>query len=312
MKKIVIALGGNALQSKGKPANAEEQLKVIKESSKQLVEIIKQGYQIVIAHGNGPQVGRIVLQNEAANDITPAMPLDVCGAMSQGMIGYHLQQGLRELLLENGIDKLPVSLITQVLVDKNDPGFKNPTKPIGPFYTKEEAEKLEKEKGFSMKEDAQRGYRRVVASPKPVEIIEKPAIEGLIGLGHIVISVGGGGIPVIKNDEGKIEGIAAVIDKDLASERLAEDIDADILMILTEVEKVAVNYKKEDEFELGEISSDEIEGYLKQGQFPAGSMGPKVEAAITFARSKSGRRCIISSLEKALEAINGRTGTHVI
>lgn len=311
MKKIVIALGGNALQSKGKPANAEEQLKVIKESSKQLVEIIKQGYQIVIAHGNGPQVGRIVLQNEAANDITPAMPLDVCGAMSQGMIGYHLQQGLRELLLENKIDKLPVSIVTQVLVDKNDPGFKNPTKPIGPFYTKEEAERLEKEKGFSMKEDAQRGYRRVVASPKPVEIIEKPAIEGLISLGHIVISVGGGGIPVVKNDEGKLEGIAAVIDKDLASERLAEDIDADILMILTEVEKVAVNYKKENEFELGSVSADEIEKYLKEGHFPAGSMGPKVEAAITFARSKKGRCCIISSLERALEAISGKTGTHI-
>lgn len=312
MKKLVVALGGNALQSQGRPASAEEQLHVIRESAAFLAEIIKNGYQLVVSHGNGPQVGRILIQNEMARVHTPAMPLDVCGAMSQGMIGYHLQQALGEKLLQNGIKNLPVSIVTQVKVDKNDPGFQNPTKPIGPFYSKAEADVLAREKGFSMKEDAQRGYRRVVASPKPLAIIEKDAIEKLMEVGCIVISVGGGGIPVVETEKNRLEGIAAVIDKDLASERLAEDIDADILLILTEVEQVSINYKKENERYLSKINSEEAEAYLKAGHFAPGSMGPKMEAVIAFARSKKGRCGIITSLNKALEALEGKTGTLVV
>lgn len=312
MNKLVVALGGNALQSQGRPASAEEQLHVIRESAEFLAEIIKNGYQLVVSHGNGPQVGRILIQNEMARTQTPAMPLDVCGAMSQGMIGYHLQQALGEKLLQNGIKNLPVSIVTQVKVDKNDPGFQNPTKPIGPFYSKAEADVLAREKGFSMKEDAQRGYRRVVASPKPLAIIEKDAIEKLMEVGCIVISVGGGGIPVVETEKNRLEGIAAVIDKDLASERLAEDIDADILLILTEVEQVSINYKKENERYLSKINSEEAEAYLKAGHFAPGSMGPKMEAVIAFARSKKGRCGIITSLNKALEALEGKTGTLVV
>ena len=241
MSRIVIALGGNALQESGKPATAQSQLEVVEKTSEYIADIINAGYDVVLAHGNGPQVGRIVLQNEHSADITPALPFDVCGAMSQGYIGYHMQQGLEKVLRHRGINKRVATIVTQVVVDKNDPKSQNPSKPIGPFYTEEEAKRIEAEKGYTMKEDAGRGWRRVVASPNPIEIVELNAVKCLIDGGFIAITVGGGGIPVIKDENGNYVGTAAVIDKDLASERLAEGINADALVILTAVETASIS-----------------------------------------------------------------------
>ena len=311
MKRIVIALGGNALQEAGKPATAESQLEVVEKTSAYIADIIEAGYDVVIAHGNGPQVGRIVLQNESASNVTPAMPFDVCGAMSQGYIGYHIQQGLSKILRQRGIQKQVVTLVTQVVVDRNDTKFQNPSKPIGPFYTKEEADRIAAEKGYTMKEDAGRGYRRVVASPLPVEIVELDAVKALEKAGFVVVTVGGGGIPVVKNDDGTLSGTAAVIDKDLASEKLAEDLDADALVILTAVENVSINYKKPDQKDLSALSVEDAKRYIAEGQFAPGSMLPKVEAAMKFASSKPERKCIITSLEKAVDALNGVAGTTV-
>ena len=311
MKRIVIALGGNALQEAGKPATAKSQLEVVEKTSAYIADIIEAGYDVVIAHGNGPQVGRIVLQNESASHVTPAMPFDVCGAMSQGYIGYHIQQGLSKVLRQRGVDKQVVTVVTQVVVDQNDPKFQNPSKPIGPFYTQEEAEKIAAEKGYVMKEDAGRGYRRVVASPLPVKIVELDAVKALESAGFVVVTVGGGGIPVIQNEDGTLTGTAAVIDKDLASEKLAEDLDADALVILTAVENVSINYKKPDQKDLSLLSVEDAKKYIAEGQFAPGSMLPKVEAAMKFAQSKPQRKCIITSLEKAVDALNGVAGTTV-
>lgn len=309
MKKIVIALGGNALQEAGKPATAESQLEVVEHTSEYIADIIESGYDVVLAHGNGPQVGRIVLQNEYAASVSPAMPFDVCGAMSQGYIGYHMQQGLEKVLRHRGSSKRVATVITQVVVDKNDPKFQNPSKPIGPFYNEEEAKKIASEKGYTMKEDAGRGWRRVVASPMPIEIVELDAVKCLIDGGFIAITVGGGGIPVIRNEDGDYVGTAAVIDKDLASERLAEDIDADALVILTAVEKVCINFGKPDQKELSVMTVDEARQYIAEGHFAPGSMLPKVEAAVKFVTSKPGRKAIITSLDKAVDALEGRAGT---
>lgn len=309
MKKIVIALGGNALQEAGKPATAESQLEVVEKTSEYIADIILSGYDVVLAHGNGPQVGRIVLQNEYATSVTPAMPFDVCGAMSQGYIGYHMQQGLEKVLRHRGSNKRVATVVTQVVVDKFDPKFQNPSKPIGPFYTEEEAKAIANEKGYFMKEDSGRGWRRVVASPMPIEIVELDAVKCLIDGGFIPITVGGGGIPVIKDENGDYIGTAAVIDKDLASEKLAEDIDADALVILTAVEKVCINFGKPDQKELSEISIAEARQYIAEGHFAPGSMLPKVEAAIKFVESKPGRKAIITSLDKAVEALAGNAGT---
>lgn len=246
MEKVVVALGGNALQATGSEATAEAQLEVVKQTTVYLADIIEEGYNLIVAHGNGPQVGRIVIQNEVADSVTPAMPFDVCGAMSQGMIGYHLQQALGDELRSRGIDKPVATIVTQVVVDKDDKAFQNPTKPIGPFYTKEEADKLAAEKGYVMVEDSGRGYRRVVASPKPVRIVEIETVKTLVNNNNVVITVGGGGIPVVE-ENGKLAGAAAVIDKDLASQKLAEDTDADILVILTAVPRVAINFGKPDQ-----------------------------------------------------------------
>ena len=311
MKKIVIALGGNALQEAGKPATAEAQLEVVEKTSEYIADIIDEGYEVIIAHGNGPQVGRIVLQNEYAAPVSPAMPFDVCGAMSQGYIGYHIQQGLTKILRSRGNKSNVVTVVTQVLVDRNDPKLKNPSKPIGPFYTEEEAKKIADEKGYIMKEDAGRGWRRVVASPMPVEIEELSAVKCLVDNGFVVITVGGGGIPVIRNDKGELEGTAAVIDKDLASEKLAEDLDADALVILTAVEKVSINYKKPDQKDLDKLTVSEARKYMAEGQFAPGSMLPKVEAAVKFVESKPGRITIITSLDKAVEALKGKAGTTI-
>ena len=311
MKKIVIALGGNALQEAGKPATAEAQLEVVEKTAEYIADIIEAGYKVVVAHGNGPQVGRIVLQNEYAVPVTPAMPFDVCGAMSQGYIGYHIQQGLTKVLRGRGNKAEVATVVTQVLVDQNDPKFLNPSKPIGPFYTEEEAKAISAEKGYVMKEDAGRGWRRVVASPVPVAIEELNAVKCLVDNGFITVTVGGGGIPVIRNEQGMLEGTAAVIDKDLASEKLAEDLDADALVILTAVEKVSINFKKPDQKDLETLSVDEAKQYIAEGHFAPGSMLPKIEAAVKFVESKPGRVSIITSLDKAVEALEGKAGTTV-
>ncbi|WP_042354475.1 carbamate kinase [Bacillus rubiinfantis] len=309
-KKIVVALGGNAIQT-GNGATAEDQKQACLNTAKQLVKLIQDGHKLIIAHGNGPQVGNIVLQQQMnQSDKLPAMPLDTCGAMSQGMIGYWLQNALYQVFAENGIDKNVVTLVTQVLVDENDPAFKNPTKPIGSFYTKEEADELSKSKGYTMKEDAGRGYRRVVPSPKPVDIIEKKAVTDLIESGNIVIASGGGGIPVSKENN-KLVGVEAVIDKDFASEKLAELVDADALLVLTAVENVAINFGKPDQKNLTNLSVSDANKYIEEGQFAPGSMLPKVQAAIQFAESKKGRQAIITSLDHAYDAVNGKTGTIV-
>eukprot|EP01102_Stenamoeba_stenopodia_P006658 TRINITY_DN1842_c0_g1_i1.p1 TRINITY_DN1842_c0_g1~~TRINITY_DN1842_c0_g1_i1.p1 ORF type:complete len:318 (-),score=92.65 TRINITY_DN1842_c0_g1_i1:56-1009(-) len=309
--KVAVALGGNALQASDKPATAEGQLEVVKETAAHLAELKASGVKLVVAHGNGPQVGRILLASEAAASVTPSMPFDVCGAMSQGYIGYHIQQALKFALKQKGIDVPVVSLVTQVVVSKDDKAFQNPSKPIGPFYKEEEAKKLATEKGFVMKEDAGRGYRRVVPSPTPVKIVELPAVSQLYNSDTIVITVGGGGIPVIEKEDGSLEGVAAVIDKDLATQRLAEDLDVDVLLILTEVEKVCVNFKKPDQRQLDHIDVAEAEKHMADNQFAPGSMLPKVQAAVAFARNKPGKRAIITSLFKAADALAGKTGTTI-
>ena len=306
--KIVAALGGNALQSGRAEPTAEAQLAVVQETCERLADLAEMGCELVVVHGNGPQVGRILLASEAAKDVTPAMPFDVCGAMSQGYIGYHLQQSLGRALKGRGIDTPVVTLLTQMVVDADDPGFKNPTKPIGPFYSEQEAQALAAEKGYTMKEDAGRGWRRVVASPIPAEIVELDSIKELIG-SAVVITCGGGGIPVLRREDGALEGVAAVIDKDFAAELLAESIDADMLLILTEVERVALNFNKPGQKELSSMTLAEAERYCAEGQFAPGSMLPKVRAAMRFAAAYPGRRAVITSLAKAAEALNGETGT---
>lgn len=307
-EKIVIALGGNALQSGKDEPTAEAQLKVVRKTCEYIAEISEKGYEVAVVHGNGPQVGRIVMASEAAKDVTPAMPFDVCGAMSQGYIGYHIQQCLKYALNKTNRNIPVVTIATQMIVEENDPAFHNPTKPIGPFYTEEEAKALEKEKGFTMKEDAGRGYRRVVASPLPRRIVEIDAVKDLWD--HtIVITCGGGGIPVIERPDGVLEGTAAVIDKDFAAELLAEEVDADTLMILTEVENVAINFNKPDQQNLDHVSLKEAAQYVDEGQFAPGSMLPKVQAAMKFVRKYPQKRAIITSLDKAVEALEGKAGT---
>ena len=307
-ERIVIALGGNALQSGDTEPTAEAQLEVVKKTCEQIAEISRRGYEMAVVHGNGPQVGRIVLTSETAKDVVPPMPFDVCGAMSQGYIGYHIQQALKYALNARNRNYPVVSLTTQVIVDRRDPAFRNPTKPIGPFYTAEEAGKLEQEKGYVMREDAGRGWRRVVPSPLPQKIVEIGAVR-LLWDHAIVITCGGGGVPVVENPDGRLEGVAAVIDKDFAAELLAEQVDADALLILTEVEKVAIRFGKPDQEDLGHLNLAEAARYAEEGQFGVGSMLPKVEAAMKFVRNNPGRKAIITSLDKCLDALDGKTGT---
>ena len=306
--KVVIALGGNALEEKGLPPTSQSQMNVVAKTSEYIAQLSSNGYELAIVHGNGPQVGRILLATEAASHVTPALPFDVCGAMSQGYIGYHIQQALRKSLEKRNRHLPVVSVITQMVVDENDPAFSNPSKPIGPFYTEQEAKALEKEKGYVMKEDAGRGWRRVVASPEPLEIVEIDTIKTLWD-STITVTCGGGGIPVVRNSDGSLRGVAAVIDKDLAAERLAEGMSADILMILTEVEQVCLNFNQPNQKALGNISIEEAKQYVKEGHFAPGSMLPKMQAAIRFAGSKPGRKAIITSLYKAEDALAGKTGT---
>ena len=304
MSKIVIALGGNAL---GK--TPFEQLELLTNVSKIIVKLVSDGNEVVLTHGNGPQVGQIVLAMDyAANGDakTPDMPFAECGSMSQGYIGYQMQQSIQNELKRVGLQKDCVSLITQVLVDENDNAFSNPTKPIGMFYTKEQALEIEKEKGYQFVEDSGRGFRRVVPSPIPKAIIEKNVISELLLKGNIVIAVGGGGIPVINTKKG-LKGIAAVIDKDRSAALLAKEIDADILLILTAVDKVCLNYNTDHVRELDSLTIDEAYKYIEENQFAKGSMLPKIEACIEFVKDNN-KMAIISSLEKASDAINNKNG----
>ncbi|MBR5228317.1 MAG: carbamate kinase [Firmicutes bacterium] len=306
--RIVAALGGNALEDKELPPTAESQLLVAKKTAEHLADMSCRGYEIAVVHGNGPQIGRILLASEYAKDVTAPMPFDVCGAMSQGYIGYHLQQALSQALYKRKRFVPVVTVITQVAVDPKDPAFEKPSKPIGPFYSLEEAERLQKEKGWGLVEDSGRGWRRVVPSPKPHTIIEIGTIKTLWHT-TITIACGGGGIPVIIRPDNTLEGVAAVIDKDLAAEKLAEDMDADVLLILTEVEKVYLNFNQPDQKALDNLTTDLARKYIEEGHFPPGSMLPKMEAAVKFASSRPGRKSIITSLYAACDALAGKTGT---
>ncbi len=309
-KRIVIALGGNAL---GK--NLPEQMEAVQHTARAIVDLIEQGNEVIVVHGNGPQVGMIA---NAMTELTRSdpqkyipCPLSVCGAMSQGYIGYDLQNALREEMERRGITRGVATVLTQVEVDPADPAFKNPTKPIGSFMTEGEAEQLKRDRGYDFVEDSGRGYRRVVASPKPRRIVELDTISSLVAADHVVIACGGGGIPVLPTGNHHLKGAAAVIDKDFAAELLAESLDADYLVILTAVEKVAVNFGKPDQQWLDELTPETAGKYVDEGQFAPGSMLPKVQAAVKFAESKPGRSALITLLDRAADGIAGKTGTIV-
>lgn len=307
-KRIVIALGGNALGN-----TATEQLALVSNTAKAIVDLIAEGNEVVIAHGNGPQVGMINLGLSTAAEagaIKADMPFPECGAMSEGYIGYHLQQAIGNELASRGMRKPVATIVTQTVVSEDDPAFQNPTKPVGAFYDKETADRIAKEKGYTMVEDAGRGYRQVVPSPKPFDIVEAESIKALFNAGHVVIAVGGGGIPVVRKD-GKVYGTPAVIDKDFGSELLAELLDADVLVILTAVEKVAINFNKPDQKGLDDLTPAQAKVYMDENQFAKGSMLPKVQAAVKFAESKPGRTALITLLEKAKDGIAGKTGTRI-
>lgn len=309
--KIVIAIGGNSLIKDKKHRTVEDQYKAVYETSIHIAKLKEAGNDVVITHGNGPQVGFILLRSEIAAKYTNihTVPLDACGADTQGAIGYAVQRAMYNISKESGGDLKAVTVVTQVLVDKNDPAFKNPTKPIGPFYTKEEAEE-KKKLGWNIVEDAGRGYRRVVPSPIPRKIIEKDAVEQLLAAGFIVVSVGGGGIPVIENDKGELEGIAAVIDKDYASSLLARNINADVFIISTAVEKVYLNFGKPEQKPLDNITVADAKKYLAEGHFAKGSMEPKIKAVIEYLEN-GGKKAIITDPPNIMRAINGETGTTI-
>ncbi len=312
MKRVVIALGGNAILQRGQKGSYEEQMGNVMKTAKQIVDIILKGdYEVVITHGNGPQVGALLLHMDAGQSVhgIPAQPMDVAGAMTQGQIGYMIQQAIVNELRRRGIEKPVATIVTQTLVDKNDPAFQHPSKPVGPFYDEETAKKLAREKGWTVIEDSGRGWRRVVPSPDPKGHVEAPVIVNLVEKGFIVIASGGGGVPVIE-EEGQLKGVEAVIDKDLAGERLAEEVRADVFMILTDVNGAAVNYGKPNEKWLGEVTAGELKRYYEEGHFKKGSMGPKVLAAIRFVEW-GGERAVIAALDRAVDALEGKTGTQV-
>lgn len=303
MSRYVVSLGGNALGN-----NADEQKELLKSVAKPIVELIKNGHEIIIVHGNGPQVGMINLAFSDAKSV-PDMPFPECGAMSQGYIGFHIQNAIHNELQNQNLKSSVVTVVTQVLVDQNDPLFQSPSKPVGSFYNKEEADKISKETGYIMKEDSGRGYRRVVPSPLPIDVIEKESIIDLVKNGHIVICAGGGGIPVIKNKDNKLMGVAAVIDKDYASAKVAELVDADYLVILTAVDYAYIDFQKPTQRKLEKVSIEEIKEYMVGGNFAKGSMYPKVNACIKYLTAKPGKTAIIASLSNAKEAFQEKTGT---
>ncbi|MEI3597607.1 MULTISPECIES: carbamate kinase [unclassified Oceanobacillus] len=309
-ERIVIALGGNAILQPGQEATFETQFENVCKSAEVIARIINKGHTVVVTHGNGPQVGNILRQNEEAKHVVPSMPLVICSAESQGFIGYMLEQALRNELLKLNNETPVTVMLTQTEVSIDDPDFHDPSKPVGVFYSEEEAKQLSADKGWTVKEDAGRGWRRVVASPEPKSIIGSNTIQQLSEMGTIVVASGGGGVPVVKKDDGTYEGIDAVIDKDRSAFKLAEEINADLFMILTDVENVYINYGKPNQEILTEVTLEEANKYVSEGHFSAGSMGPKMEAAIKFAQT--GKRAIICSLDQADQAMQGKIGTHII
>lgn len=309
MSRVLIALGGNALGN-----SPQEQIELVKQTAKPIVDLINDGHEVIIVHGNGPQVGMINLAMEVSSSTEPkipSMPFPECGAMSQGYIGYHLQNSIKQELLNRQIPKSVASIITQVIVDAQDPAFSNPTKPIGGFYNKAEADEIELQKGYKFIEDAGRGYRRVVASPKPIDVVEKDIIKSLVEDGHIVIAAGGGGIPVVQSGN-EFLGVPAVIDKDFASAKVAELIDADLFVILTAVDRVAINFGKPEQQSIDTMTVIEAQKYINEGHFAPGSMLPKVKAAIQFVQAAVDKKAIIASLEKAALAMRGLSGTSIV
>jgi carbamate kinase len=307
--KTLVSLGGNAILKHGQKGTAEEQEANVQNTAKHLAALLRKGERLAITHGNGPQVGNILLQNEIAKDKLPPMPLDVCGAESQGMIGYMLQRALRGELEGT---KIPVAtIVSQTLVDGEDRAFKNPTKPVGPFYTATEAQQLRESKGWHMISDSGRGYRRVVPSPSPLDIVEKETIIRLFETGTVVISVGGGGVPVIREKTGQLRGVEAVLDKDRTAALLAKTLGVETLLILTDVEKVYINYGKPDQRALDRMTVEDCRKYLAEGQFPEGSMGPKIQSAVSFLTDSPKGRVVIASLEMAEEALKGTAGTTI-
>ncbi len=311
---VVIALGGNAIKQSNQEGTTEEQFANVDKTALQLAQIVKAGYRPVVTHGNGPQAGSLLIQQEEAGDHVPAQSLAVCGAMTQGQIGWMIQNRTDFRLKEQKIEKAVCSVVTQVEVSADDPDFQNPSKPVGPFYTEEEAKKLESEKGYVVKEvkpGTEKSWRRVVPSPEPISIVEEEAIRDLVKHGVLVIASGGGGIPVTKAENGEYHGIDAVIDKDRAGFKLSQAVNADKFVILTDVEKVYINFNKPDQKALDTISIVEAESYMDEGHFLAGSMGPKVQAAVRFAKW-SRKEAVITSLDKAVDALAGKTGTHIV
>jgi carbamate kinase len=306
----VVAIGGNSLIKDKNHQTVPDQFDATRETCTHIAGMIEQGWKVVITHGNGPQVGFILLRSELASNVLHTVPLDSCGADTQGAIGYMIQQCLYNEFKQREIKKSIVSVVTQTLVEKNDPAFKNPTKPIGPFYDKEKAEKYRKERGWNVMEDAGRGWRRVVPSPIPVEIIEQDIIKSLVNKGIIVVAVGGGGIPVIEQD-GRLKGAEAVIDKDYASALLAIGIKADLFLISTAVEKVALNFGKPNQKSLDRMTLAEAKKYLEQGHFPSGSMGPKIEAIINYLKH-GGKEALITNPENLEHGLRGETGTRIV
>ncbi|MEW9096946.1 MAG: carbamate kinase [Clostridiaceae bacterium] len=310
-EKIVLAIGGNAILKEGQKGSIEEQKENINDSCDVILDLMEKDYTIIITHGNGPQVGNTLIKTELAANMVPKYPLDVCNAETQGNIGYLIQQAFYNKMKDKGIKKDIATVVTQVVVDKEDSAFNNPTKPIGPFYTKEEANKQAAEKNISFVEDSGRGYRRIVPSPMPKKIVEKNTIEALIEKDMLVITAGGGGIPVVEEENGKLRGVEAVIDKDFASALLAAEIKADYFFILTGVEQVAINFGKPNQENLLELKIEDALRYMEEGQFPKGSMGPKIHAAIYFLK-KGGKNVIITSIDKLEQALKGQTGTRLI
>ena len=308
---VVVALGGNALIRQGERGDVGEQLRHIRESVAFLPLLLNQGWSVLITHGNGPIVGQLLLQNEAAGDLVPAMPLDVCDADSEGSVGYLIQQTLANELNRHGVSRQVVSLVTQIVVDAEDPGFSRPSKPVGPFYPAAEAEKLRRERGWSLVEDAGRGYRRVVPSPRPVDVVEREAIRILLDHGVVVVAAGGGGIPVTRDENGAMHGVEAVIDKDRASALLAKTLGARRLIILTAVEYVYTGFGQPGEKPLPLMSTETARNLLAAGEFPPGSMGPKIEAAIEFLE-EGGEEVLITLPERLGEALEGKTGTRIV
>lgn len=315
MKKlVVIALGGNAIKQAHEKGTVEEQFANVAETCDQLVQMNAMGYKMIITHGNGPQAGNLLIQQEEANTLVPAQPMDVVGSMTQGQIGYMFQNTLQNYFMQKGKNIPITTVVTQVLVKEDDPDFEDPSKPVGPFYTKDEALRLKEEKSYVVKEvkpNAEKSWRRVVPSPEPFEIVESNCVQALVEARAIIIASGGGGIPVMKKKDGTLEGLEAVIDKDKAGNVLAQSVNADIYLILTDVENARIDYGKPDEKPLGKITVKEAEKYLEEGHFLAGSMGPKVTAAIRFVKA-GGKKSIITSLSNAVNALEGKSGTIIV